>query len=166
MSDLGPDNWNNAPDAFDPVSEIRVYLNTIAGSVSGWGMLVKDNYNFWQPKIATVSDEIQAALAAAPDGSVFLGNNGKAAYLKAIGDYQNLKDRLTLSSDLYLTAFDKSLTDPTSILGPGGVLDLGGYLDKLTAGLRLGLSAVGGVTGVAIGLIVLYLLYKSYRVTK
>lgn len=157
---LGPDNWNNAPDASEPVDDIRAYLSSLGSIVGKWPSLLKNNADSWNAQIGQVQDAINRAIDSAAPGSVFLGNAGKSDYLAALDKYQSLKDRLTLSQDIYLTGFEQSLTDPNSVFGPSGPLGwLAELYDKLMAAIRLS----GGIVGVALAIIVLYLFFVKYK---
>jgi len=143
MSDLGPDLWNNAPDASSPVVDLRAFLNQLSGVVASWQ--VKANQGDWALRFDDVQHAIANALLALPEGDVFARKSAVPIYDDALRQYQATKDKLTLSDDWFLTQGEQDGSTTISVI------------DELLAYLRqLGI----GLGAVAVGLVVLIVVLR------
>lgn len=157
---VGPDVWNNAPPGSSPVDEIGAWLTTMRNAAEDWKPAVKAKEDYWNLKIDTLVSQIDSLLAGI-EGDVFLGSADRAAYDATCEAYQDLKDKLTLSPDFYLSQFQQNLANTDNPLGKAGDL-----VEKLLAQLQALLRQLFGGAGMVIGtalVIVLAYLYFTRR---
>ncbi len=137
---LGPDLWNNAPEASAPINDLREWLGRMAAAAAAWTPAA--NQNMWNERFAGVQFAIADAFAALPESDVFARPEGVRAYEHACKVYQDTKDAFVLSPDWLLTIAEQAGVSPVA---PD-------FLDKAMAFLRsLGI----GLIGVAVLVVVL-----------
>lgn len=153
---VGPDVWNNAPQGSAPVEEISAWLGTMLTSAEDWRPAIKARADYWNGKIDDLVSRI-AELSSVVEGDVFLTKADRASYDAVCDAYQDLKDKLTLSPDFYLSQFQQDLADSSTPWGKAGDL-----LEKLLAQLQALLRQLFGGAGMVIGGAVVILLAYLY----
>ncbi len=161
MINLGRDVWGNAPSASSPVDDLFPWLDEMRSTAEGWKEGVKAGESKWFGKIDALAGRINA-FEAEITGDVFLSKTNVAVYNSLTGDYQSLKDTLTLSSDFYLSQFQQDLANSETALGKAGDL-FERLLTQAKALLRQLFGGAGVVIGGAIVLVVVYLYVTGRR---
>ncbi len=152
---VGPDVWNNAPDGSSPVDEIQVWLGTMRTAALGWKAGIKANEAVWESKIDSLVTQIDGLSVAIGD-DVFMSTTQRASYDVVCNIYQDLKDKLTLSRDFYLSTVQQKLNDASNPLGfAGGLVEQ--FFAQTQALLRQLFGGAGVIIGGAIVIILLYL---------
>ncbi len=158
---VGPDVWNNAPAGSSPVDEISTWLGTMRAAAEAWRPAIKAKEDYWNGKIDTLVTQIDE-LSAAIAGEVFLGKTDRASYDVVCDAYQELKDKLTLSPDFFLSQFQQDLANSDNPLGKAGDL-LEKLLAQLQALLRQLFGGAGTVIGIAVVIVLAYLYFTRRK---
>lgn len=153
---IGRNVWGNAPEGSAPVDEIEAWLDEMKRTANGWKPDIQANNATWENEIDTLVNGIDA-FASDIVGDVFLSRDGVTAYNELTGQYQALKDRLTLSKDFYLSQWQQDLNNPDSAVG-----GLGALLEKLFAILGAAARSVLGGAGIVIGSVIVIALVYLY----
>jgi hypothetical protein len=158
---VGPDVWNNAPDGSSPVDEISAWLGTMRAAAEDWRPAIRAKEEYWTGKIDVLVGEIGGLLTLI-NGEVFLGKDDRATYDRVCAEYQDLKDKLTLSPDFYLSQFQQDLGSNTGFLGQAGAL-VESLTAKAQALLRQLFGGAGTVIGIAIVIVLTYLYFTRRK---
>ncbi len=152
---IGPDVWGNAPDGSSPVDEIQPWLTRMRDAADGWRDGIEAKGEYWNGKIDSLETQI-SGLSAAISDDVFLTKLDRASYDVVNGAYQDLKDKLTLSPDFFLTQTQQDLNNDVTLLGKAsGLFD--GIWSQTGALLRQLFGSAGLVIGGAIVIVLAYL---------